>query len=141
MLPTIPGLGYAVLGALIASALIYLAQFSFKQTWLSWKKIKENRLEEENDWKTKDFGKRQTITNKYLFLILQFFLLANVLWLIPNFFDFIPSYANGEYSFTLKNPLMFLLTITTSSCYSLAFLSYLIGIGKIMRYLKLRSLG
>ena len=124
-------LAVGVAGGLITAVVIFMAQSGWSFSKEVRLKNRKARKEEENAWKTMHLGTRQGITNKYLFSILLYLFLGNLLWLIPEaavepirFIDF------------LYIPWIVIAILTRTG----ALFCFTFGLVSIIRYLRLRSL-
>jgi hypothetical protein len=117
------------LGSILGVLILYLAQSGIQLTKKARDAAKQKREQELEMWKSMKMGVRQGITNSYLFKILQYLFLGNLLWLAPEVVS-APAQA-------LEFPYAFYLTIIIGFKGS-ALLSFYYGLGQILRYQKLR---
>jgi hypothetical protein len=72
------------IGSILAAIVIYGAQVGFRFSKKSSEAAAARLQREKEIWKTRELAKRQTITNRYLFEILRYFLLANIVISAPS---------------------------------------------------------
>lgn len=121
---------FPTISSVVGGLVVYFAQSGIQLRKKSKKDTRLSKADEIEAWKSMDLGIRQGITNNYLFSILRYLFLGNLLWLLPEvlekpiyFFNFIHEIYIGILVFAKIG----------------ALLSFLIGLGYILRYLKLRS--
>ncbi len=125
-----------VISSVIGALFVFAGQYGIR---IRKKAVEKNvfvKKKEEQQWKTNDFGIRQGITNKYLFIILRYLFLANMFWLVPEFLvkiymlsdAFFNIYPYEEISYTIG------ILLRLSS-----LVLFFLGLGNILRYMKLRQ--
>lgn len=122
---------FSAIGSIIGALFVYFGQSGLQITKKARDKARKAREDERVAWKSMKLGIRQGITNQYLFSILRYLFLGNLLWLIPE---------------TASEPLQMLnvmygvyICIIISARVG-ALLSFFLGLGRIIRYLRLRAL-
>jgi hypothetical protein len=118
-------------GSIIGAVILYLVQTGFQLTKSareSWKLKKE--LEEKN-WKSQNIGQRQGITNAYLFSILRYLFLGNLLWLIPEAINPPAEMLGIDFGFYVTTQVLF---------NGSAIFCFILGLASILRYQRLRAI-
>jgi hypothetical protein len=121
------GIASSVTGALI----VYIASYSTNLTKKSRQASREKALKEKELWLTQDLGIRQGITNKYLFDILKYLLLGSIIGALGTMIAIIDS--TGPSGFLVYRVLL-------TSIGILSFIVYFIGLGKVVKYMRLRKM-
>lgn len=119
------------IGSLIGAIILFLFKRGF--SWRAETNLKrQEELEaEQKNWVSGNFGKRQGITNKYLFLVLKDLFFANLLLALPTIASVLTAKGkDGTQSYLAFN-------VVAGMGAVVAFIG---GIAKILRYLDLRSL-
>ena len=120
-----------VFGSLFGAFIIYTTTYGIAFS----KKRKEKRAKkweaEKSQWKSKQMGIRQGITNQYLFDILKYLLLGSIIGSFGTMIVIIDCTSN-------HGILIYRIILTVIG--TLTFVIYLIGLGKVLRYLRLRKL-
>ncbi|MCG8073241.1 MAG: hypothetical protein N0C86_14805 [Candidatus Thiodiazotropha taylori] len=118
-----------VIGSVIGAALVFLGSVGWRFSKKAKKQLEQEKLEEERLWLSSDFQAKQSITNQYLFEILKYLLLGNICLTLPALSWFVLEFALGA--------AMNFLSFGTSSA---ALVFYYVGVGRVLRYMKLQSL-
>lgn len=121
----------SMVSSLLTALIIMLWKNGWRFTQGKREKEAKRRNLEEAAWVSNERGARIHITNHYLFSILRFLFLGNLIWLFPGMLNNILVSFGGD-------GLIFGVTGLVFHILALAFL-YL-GIGQILRYQKVRSL-
>ena len=119
------------IGSILGALIVYLGQSGFQLTKKAKEKAQEARLKEMDAWKSMKFGIRQGITNYYLFSILRYLFLGNLLWIVPEFVA-----EPGQMMGMMYEVYLGILIAGRGG----ALLCFFLGLGRILRYLRLRSL-
>lgn len=119
------------IGSVLGALLVFVGTYGIRFTKESKKKAKLGREKEVERWKTNKMGIRQGITNAYLFDILKYLLFGNLFLAIPTLFAVFDISSN--FGFVLYR---YIMTIGAA----LALASYFLGVGRTIKYLKLRAL-
>lgn len=127
------------IGSVLGGLIVYAGQRGFQVRRAARARAAEERDNEETLWRSLDLGIRQKITNEYLFSILRFLFLGNLLWLIPNL-------TSGAFSvidrakIVPNEILQWAWGIIGITAQVFAVIAFLLGIGRILRYARLRAL-
>ncbi len=119
------------IGSVLGALIVYLGQTGFQITKKARQQSLEAREKETDEWKSMKMGVRQGITNYYLFSILRYLFLGNLLWIVPEFV--------AEPGQMLGMPYSIYICILVLGRGG-ALLCFFIGLGRILRYLRLRTL-
>ncbi len=119
------------IGSILGALIYYLGQSGIQLSKTARETALQKRKKEEEEWKTMKMGIRQGITNSYLFSILRYLFLGNLLWLVPEVISE-PAKAFGMG----WSGYIFLILVSKGG----ALCCFFLGLGKIMRYQKLRAL-
>ena len=131
-------LAIAVLGGLVTVVVIFLSKSGVRVGRDARNKVKAAREEERQQWATEKIYIRQGITNRYLFSVLQCILLGNLLWLVPEFIIELLNLIAQHTSIPSGGLHVFWLSVTLS-CRGAGILVFLVGVGRILRYLELKA--
>lgn len=128
-------LGYTIfvgmLSSILTALVIYFSKSGWQQTLSRREREKDRRQKEEQAWMANKSGARIHITNHYLFVILRYLFLGNLIWLFPDIFDTILAHFGGHREIFAFAGLFF------QGC---ALVLFYFGIGQILRYQKVRAL-
>jgi len=117
----------AVAGALIGAVLLYLFSIGFQWTAKSRGIRRRQRDSDIVDWKSGDAVKRQRIFNAYLFSVLKFFIIGNILIGVATAFSDLepnePGISNFDYITALMD--------------AVGVVFYVATLGEILRFTKL----
>lgn len=119
------------IGSVLGALIVYLGQSGLQLTKKARQKIREAREKEIDEWKSMNMGIRQGITNYYLFSILRYLFLGNLLWIVPELVA-----EPGQLMGMSYNIYLLLVILGRGG----ALLSFFLGLGRILRYLRLRAL-
>jgi hypothetical protein len=123
-----------IIGA-VGSVLGAFFVFLGSQGWQLNKAVREKRQSlrrrEEEQWRTRNMGIRQGITNVYLFEILKYLLFGNLFLALPTITTFL--------DFTSPSGFVAYRIILTIGG-GLAFACFFVGLGRASRYIRLRGL-
>lgn len=115
-------------GSVIGAAIVYFASSAVGISKSVKTRAEEKRKLEIEMWKTRKIQVRMEITNYYLFEVLKAFLFGSILTIIPSIGSFTLA------SVDAGGPLWLILAGFT--CLGLGY--YFIGLGHVLRYLKIR---
>lgn len=76
-----------IVSSVIGALLVLVSQYGIRIRKSSKIASAKRRQDELDQWKINELGIRQGITNYYLFKILRYLFLANMLWLVPEFIE------------------------------------------------------
>jgi hypothetical protein len=119
------------IGSVIGALIVYLSQSGLQITKKARERARKAREEERSAWRSKNIGIRQGITNQYLFSVLRYLFLGNLLW-------FIGEVGRAPMTFLYVRFEVFLCIIIIFRAGAL--LCFFLGLGHILRYLGLHSL-
>ena len=121
-------LAIGVTGSVIGAAIVYFSSSAVSISKSVKTRAEKKRSLEIEMWKTRKIQVRMEITNYYLFEVLKAFLFGSILTIIPSIVSFtLVSVGAG-------GPLWLILAGIT--CLGLGY--YFIGLGHVLRYLKIR---
>jgi len=118
------------IGSVLGALTVYLSQSGLRLTKKTRQNILKKREKEIKEWKSMKIGVRQGITNYYLFSILRYLFLGNLLWVLPELVEQFQNFGLEYYAYV----------ITILLGRGGALICFFIGLGQIIRYLKLRDL-
>jgi hypothetical protein len=124
----------AVIGSLVGALIVYLGQSGLQLTKKGRERAEVDRRKEIDVWKSKKLGILQGITNYYLFSILRYLFLGNLLWLVPEFV-LEPVQMLGKI-YHVYDVHVVVVILSRGG----ALLCFYLGLGRILRYLRLRTL-
>ncbi len=119
------------IGSILGALIVYFGQSGFQLTKKARERAQETRAKEIDDWKSMKIGIRQGITNFYLFSILRYLFLGNLLWIVPEFVV-----EPGKMMGMMYEVYFGIVIVGRGG----ALLCFFLGLGRILRYLRLRSL-
>jgi hypothetical protein len=122
------------IGSILGALIVYFGQSGLQLTKKARQKAGEVRRKEVDAWKSKKLGIRQDITNYYLFSILRYLFLGNFLWLMPEFV-LEPGRMLGMI-YQIYDVDVVIVILSRGG----ALLCFFLGLGRILRYLRLRAL-
>lgn len=118
------------IGSVLGALIVYLGQVGFQLGKGARERNRHARTRELEAWQSMGAGIRQSITNIYLFAILRYLFLGNLLWLVPEVLE-APAKAMDIYYEIFVG--------TVVVCKGGALMCFFLGLGRILRYLKLRA--
>lgn len=121
------------IGSILGALIVYLGQSGLQLTKKARERAGEDRTKEVDGWKSKELGIRQNITNYYLFSILRYLFLGNFLWLVPEFV-LEPGRMLGMV-YRVYDVDVVIVILSRGG----ALLCFFLGLGRILRYLRLRA--
>jgi hypothetical protein len=117
-----------ITGSVAGAAIVALAAYG-RDAFQTARNRSARWKHEVEEWRTGQVGRRQAITNEYVFEVLRFLLLGNLLWVFPEII--VP--------FTWRNSVIDELHLWVNSGFLLVgLLSFYVGLSKTIRYLRLR---
>lgn len=119
------------IGSVIGALIVYLGQTGSRITKKTRERARESRLKEKSAWESGNLEIQQSITNHYLFTVLRYLFLGNLLWLVPEF---------SESPMEMLGIIYEVYLIIVILARGAALLCFFLGIGSILRYLRLRAL-
>jgi hypothetical protein len=122
------------IGSILGALIVYLGQSGLQLTKKARERAEAARTKEIDVWKSKKLGIQQGITNYYLFSILRYLFLGNLLWLVPEFV-----LEPGQMLGMIYHVYYVYVVIVILSRGG-ALLCFFLGLGRILRYLRLRAL-
>lgn len=119
------------IGSVLGALFVFIGSQGWRVTKTARDRRKRLRAREEEQWRTRQIGIRQGISNVYLFDILKYLLLGNLLLAVPTMATWLD----------LTNELGFIVyRLVLSIGGGLAFACFFLGLGKASRYMRLRAL-
>lgn len=118
-------------GSILGGLVVYIAQSGWRLTKGARQRSQQARHREIDSWKSGSMGIRQGITNQYLFSILRYLSLGNLLWLMPD-----AAVEPLKMLDVLYEVYVALIIVARIG----ALLCFFLGLGSILRYLRLRAL-
>jgi hypothetical protein len=119
-------------GSIIAAIVIFLGTYGFRFSSVARDKLKQQREQEVEGWRSGDATIRQSITNDYLFTILKHMLLANMFWVLG---EGLPEFV----AVPLRSERLYLFLFAFGRGLSLLF--FFLGLSKVLRYVRIKSSG
>jgi len=125
-----------IIGSVIGAIVIFIGQFGLKIKKKSKEISKKEKEDEELNWELGSLEEKSSITNKYLFIILKYLFLANLLWVIPEFLESIYYFAI-EMNTHITNDTKMIIAIVSAIFRIISLILFYLGIGNIARYMRL----
>lgn len=126
-------LAVAIVGAVIGAALVYLFSIGFRVTKESGEVRRAMRAKENDEWQSGDALKRQRIFNSYLFSVLRYFIVGNILIALAT--------TMGDLDVRPQSAPLTILDYVYATFDMAGVLFYLVTFSQILRFTKLLRLG
>ena len=117
-------------GSIIAAIVIFLSTYGFRFSAAARNKLKQQREQEVEGWRSGDTSVRQSITNDYLFTILKHMLIANMFWVLG---EGLPEVV----AVPLRSDRLYLVLFAFGRGLSLLF--FFLGLSKVLRYVRIKN--
>lgn len=118
-----------VIGSLLASLVIFVGSGARGITRRARQRAEERWSYEVAQWATRKIGVRQGLTNDYIFSTLKYLFLGNIFWAFPEVVaPIVWGSGSGERLFTAINVVGL----------GLGLIFFLLGLGRVLRYIRLR---
>ncbi len=121
-----------VVGSVVGAFLVYVGSYGLKLTSTARKRLREERLAEQQTWSEGDPSVRQNITNYYLFTVLKHLFLANLFWVAGEI---------GSYQLSTQLDSATIYNYLNTGFGALSLIFFYLGLGTTLRFIKLTRLG
>ena len=118
-----------IIGAIISIVINFVITYRYSKQKDKLKKESTAQEREYKLWKSMHLGVRQGITNEYIFSVLMYLFIGNIIWIGTEIIS--PLIGSSSHEFYL---------LLNSFGLAIGVVFFLLGFGRIKRYIKLRAL-